>query len=74
MKHVVLNFLVDNGVFLPFDNMIVLLVMIRRCSFTFFVCSFACRVACRVFDIRRMLNIFNTVFLRRNGFLLSIHN
>ena len=68
----VLNALVDNSVFLSFDDMIVVLILIRRCSFAFFHLS---SVAYRVLvDIRRTLDTFSAVFLRRNGLLLAIRS
>jgi hypothetical protein len=64
------NALVDNGVFLSFDDMIVVLILIRRCSFAFFLLS---GIAYRVLvDIRRTLDTSSAVLLRRNGLLLAL--
>ena len=64
--------LVDNGVFLSFDDMIVVFVLMRRCSLAFFLLS---GIVYRfLVDIRRMLDAFSAVFLRENGFLLAIRN
>lgn len=66
----VLDALVDNGVFLSFDDMIVMIVLIRRCCVAFFLLSgIAC---CVLVDIRRTLCSFSAAFLRWDRTILAI--